>query len=152
MRAGRACGPDSSAFTSTDENLNKAHVRYLESKPIALAEAANLWELENSAAPGEPPLSEADRAAADWFLDEMLLIYPILGVAAFEAASTEAPAPDAAGSDALSSEAQRLVVARPRTASWRAWLATALGRPKSHPSTPTRGAAPGAPCTRGACR
>ena len=90
------------AFTSTDENLNKAHVRYLESKLIGLAKAANQWELENSATPGEPPLSEADRADADWFLDEMLVIYPILGVDAFEAASTEAPAPDAAGDLTLS--------------------------------------------------
>jgi hypothetical protein len=40
------------AFTSTDENLNKAHVRYLESKLIALAKAANQWQLENSAIPG----------------------------------------------------------------------------------------------------
>jgi hypothetical protein len=84
------------AFTSTDENLNKAHVRYLESKLIALAKAANQWQLENTANPGEPPLSEPDRADADWFLDEMLVIYPILGVDAFEAASAEAPAPDAA--------------------------------------------------------
>ena len=84
------------AFTSTDENLNKAHVRYLESKLIALAKTANQWQLENTAIPGAPPLSEADRADADWFLDEMLIIYPILGVDAFESAATEAPAPDAA--------------------------------------------------------
>jgi hypothetical protein len=63
---------------------------------IALAKAANQWQLDNSAIPGEPPLSEADRADADWFLDEMLLIYPILGVDAFESAAAETPAPDAA--------------------------------------------------------
>lgn len=90
------------AFTSTDENLNKAHVRYLESKLIALAKAANQWGLENSATPGEPPLSEADRADAEWFLDEMLVIYPILGVDAFESASAEAAAPDAAADLTLS--------------------------------------------------
>ena len=40
------------AFTSTDENLNKAHVRYLESRLVALAKAANQWEIENQCRPG----------------------------------------------------------------------------------------------------
>jgi hypothetical protein len=84
------------AFTSTDENLNKAHVRYLESRLVALAKAANQWEVENHAVPAEPPLSEADRADANWFLDEMLVIYPILGVDAFESAAEERPAAEAA--------------------------------------------------------
>jgi len=80
------------AFTSTDESLNKAFVRYLEARLIALAKAANQWELDNGSAPAEPPLSEADRADAEWFLAEMLVIYPLLGVDAFEAAATDEPA------------------------------------------------------------
>lgn len=75
------------AFSSTDGNLNKAHVRYLEFRLIALAKEANQWEVGNSAVPAKPPLSEADRADADWFLSEMLIIFPILGVDAFEAAT-----------------------------------------------------------------
>ena len=47
------------AFTSTDENLNKAHVRYLESRLVTLAKSANQWEIENHAIPAEPPLSSA---------------------------------------------------------------------------------------------
>ena len=78
------------AFTSTDENLNKAHVRYLEHRLVALAKAAKQWEVDNQAIPVEPPLSEADRADAEWFLREMLVIYPILGVDAFESAADEA--------------------------------------------------------------
>lgn len=78
------------AFTSTDENLNKAHIRYLESKLVALARRANQWEIDNSTDPAEPSLSEADRADAEWFLREMLVIYPILGVDAFESAAREA--------------------------------------------------------------
>ncbi|MGB3633162.1 MAG: GIY-YIG nuclease family protein [Rubrobacteraceae bacterium] len=79
------------AFTSTDQNLNKAHVRYLESRLVALAKSANQWEIENRNIPAEPSLSEADRADADWFLDEMLVIYPILGIDAFESAAAENP-------------------------------------------------------------
>lgn len=77
------------AFTSSDESLNKAVVRYLESRLIQLAKAANQWELDNGSAPPLPPLSEADRADAEWFLSEMLLIYPLLGIDAFESAADE---------------------------------------------------------------
>ena len=87
------------AFTSTDKNLNKAHVRYLESQLVKLAKSANQWEIENNATPAVPPLSEADRADSNWFLDEMLVIYPILSIDAFEAASAESPA--AEGSEHL---------------------------------------------------
>jgi hypothetical protein len=80
------------AFTSTDENLNKAHVRYLESRLLVRAKSANQWALDNTAAPNEPPLSEADRADAEWFPAEMLVIYPILGIDAFDIAAQE-PAP-----------------------------------------------------------
>jgi len=99
------------AFTSTDENLNKAHVRYLESRLLARAKTANQWALDNTAAPNEPPLSEAARADADWFLAEMLVIYPILGIDAFEIAAHE-PAPrDDAGDFVLE---QRGAAARGR--------------------------------------
>ena len=84
------------AFTSADHNLNKAHVRYLEYRLLNLARTANQWTVENTAAPTEPPLSEADRADADWFLGEMLLIYPTLGIDAFESAASETPPPGGA--------------------------------------------------------
>jgi hypothetical protein len=91
------------AFTSSDGNLNKAHVRYLEARLIGLARQANQWEVENSVAPGLPPLSEADRADAEGFLAEALLVYPILGVDAFEPASAERPVDDA-GDDLILDE------------------------------------------------
>ena len=74
------------AFSSSDESLNKAHVRYLESRLVALAKEANQWQVDNGNTPAEPPLSEADRAHADWFLQEMLVLYAVLGVDAFEVA------------------------------------------------------------------
>ncbi len=77
------------AFSSTNEGLNKALARYLEARLIGLAKEANQWEVENSTQPTLPPLSEADRADAEWFLAEMLVIFPLLGVDAFEPASAE---------------------------------------------------------------
>jgi len=71
------------AFTSKDENLNKAHVRFLEARLVALGLAAKRAKLENGNAPTTPALSEYDRAEAETFLDEMLVIYPLLGIDAF---------------------------------------------------------------------
>ncbi len=72
------------AFTSKDANLNKAHVRYLEARLIGLAGKAKRADLENGTAPPMPHLSEPDQAEIEAFLDEMLVILPILGITAFE--------------------------------------------------------------------
>jgi hypothetical protein len=79
-------------FVSRDTTLNKAHVQYLESRLIELAQRARRADLENGNAPRIPFLSEADRADADAFLDDMLIIYPILGVTAFERHAAPLPA------------------------------------------------------------
>lgn len=71
-------------FFSKDTNLNKAHVQYLESRLIDIASKARRATMENGNAPRVPSLSEADRADAESFLDDMLLLYPVLGVSAFE--------------------------------------------------------------------
>ena len=71
------------AFTSKDENLNKAHVRFLESRLVALGHEAKRAALENGNVPAAPSLSESDRAEAETFLEEMLVIYPLLGIDAF---------------------------------------------------------------------
>ncbi len=71
------------AFTSKDENLNKAHVKFLESRLVTLGLAAKRAKLENGNAPAIPALSEYDRAEAETFLEEMLVIYPLLGIDAF---------------------------------------------------------------------
>ena len=73
-------------FTAKDSNLNKAHVRYLESRLLSIATEANRAELENRGASTLPSLSEADRADMEAFLADMLMIYPILGLNAFERA------------------------------------------------------------------
>lgn len=74
------------AFTSKDENLNKAHVQQLEARLIALAAQAKRCTLNNGNVPQLPSLSEADAADADGFLAEMLLCLPVLGLAVFSSA------------------------------------------------------------------
>ncbi len=82
-------------FVSRHDALNKAHVHYLESQLVTLAKQSRRADLTNGNTPGAPFLSEADRADADAFLDDMLIIYPILGVSAFERHNTLPPPQDA---------------------------------------------------------
>jgi hypothetical protein len=71
-------------FTSFGQSLNKATIRHLEASLLRLAGEAGRAELDNGNIPGLPPLSEPDRADADSFLADMLVIFPILGINAFE--------------------------------------------------------------------
>jgi hypothetical protein len=66
--------------TSKDANLTKAHGRYLESKLIALATSAGRVTVENSTAPGVPALPEADASDMDYFVAQLQIVLPVLGV------------------------------------------------------------------------
>jgi len=71
------------AFTSKDENLNKAHVQYIESRLHSLASAAKRCVLDNGNAPQLPSMSESDAADAEGYLSEMLLCFPVIGLHVF---------------------------------------------------------------------
>lgn len=71
-------------FTSFGQVLNKATIRYLEARLLKLAADAGRCELDNGNIPGLPPLSEPDTADAHSFLEDMLVIFPILGLNVFE--------------------------------------------------------------------
>ena len=73
-------------FTSKDQNLNKAHVQYLEARLVELAAAAKRAELDNGNVPQRPALSEADIADAEAFIEDLLLCLPVVGVNLFEKA------------------------------------------------------------------
>lgn len=75
------------AFTSKDENLNKAHVQFIESRLINLAAKAKRCFLDNGNTPALPSMSEADAAEAEGFLADMLLCFPVLGLSVFSAAA-----------------------------------------------------------------
>lgn len=70
-------------FTSKDENLNKAHVQYLEARLVELARQSKRSILDNGNVPVLPSMSEADAADAEGFLAEMLLCFPVLGLPVF---------------------------------------------------------------------
>ena len=65
-------------FVSKDENLTKAHIKYLEGKIIELAKVADRFELENTHSSGSH-LPESDAADMDVFLSKVEQLLPVLG-------------------------------------------------------------------------
>lgn len=65
-------------FVSKDENLTKAHVRYLESRLLAEAAEVNRFTLEQNQAAGSK-LPESDREDMEVFLARIRQLLPVLG-------------------------------------------------------------------------
>ncbi|MCC7505735.1 MAG: GIY-YIG nuclease family protein, partial [Saprospiraceae bacterium] len=73
-------------FITKDENLNKAHVKYLESVFIDIAKNSRRATLHNGSNPEPIKLSELEGADMTNMRDQILVLLPILGVSAFEVA------------------------------------------------------------------
>ena len=65
-------------FVSKDENLTKAHVRYLESRLLAEATLVKRFQLEQNQAGGSK-LPESDREDMEVFLSRIRQLLPVLG-------------------------------------------------------------------------
>lgn len=66
------------AFISKDEMLTKSHIKYLESRVIALAKEAKTAEIDNSVQPDLTSLPEADVSDMEYFLEQIKLILPVV--------------------------------------------------------------------------
>jgi hypothetical protein len=74
------------AFVTKTSNsgFNRAHITWLEHMLIMRAAKAGRSHLDNGNTPGEPTLSEADKADTKLFLKEILQVLPLVGLRAFE--------------------------------------------------------------------
>lgn len=70
--------------TSKDENLTKAHVKYLESRMVEIAQAVDRVRVANSNTPPRPALPRSDRDVLEEFLDQTKLLLGSLGFVALE--------------------------------------------------------------------
>jgi hypothetical protein len=71
-------------FISKDENLNKAHIKYLENRLHELAKTANRYRVDNSIVPTQSSISESDRAEMEEFISYIKLLVNTLGHKAFD--------------------------------------------------------------------
>lgn len=72
-------------FISKDNNLNKAHIKYLESRLYELAKEAERYSIENSTKPTKSNISEPDQAEMEEFIDNLMLLVNTLGHKIFDA-------------------------------------------------------------------
>lgn len=78
-------------FVSKDDNLTKAHVRYIEARLIALAKTAKRSVVTNGTAPNEQGmLPEPDQVEMDEFIAQARLLLGALGYDIFEPLKTPA--------------------------------------------------------------
>jgi hypothetical protein len=71
-------------FISKDENLNKAHVKYLEAKLYEMAIAAKRYIITNSTKPTCPSISEPEQAIMTEFISNLRLLINTLGYKVLE--------------------------------------------------------------------
>lgn len=71
-------------FISKDDNLNKAHVKYLENRLHEIAKSANRYKVDNSIVPTQSSISESDRVEMEEFIEYIKLLVNTLGHKVFE--------------------------------------------------------------------
>lgn len=71
-------------FISKDDNLNKAHIKYLENRLHEIAFTANRYDLINTQKPTQSCISESDKAEMEEFLSNILTLISTLGYNTFE--------------------------------------------------------------------
>jgi hypothetical protein len=85
-------------FTSKDDNLTKAHVKFLESQIVRLIRAVDRVKLLNGNTPPCPALPRSDRVAMDEFLESARLLMVALGFFALHPLSAHIKTSDSSGS------------------------------------------------------
>ncbi len=75
---------ESVVFISKDENLNKAHIKYLESRLYEIASNANRYDLQNGNTPTKSSISEADQAEMEEFIEYIKMLINTMGFKVFE--------------------------------------------------------------------
>lgn len=75
---------ESVVFISKDENLNKAHIKYLESRLYEIAFSASRYEVQNGNTPTKSSISESDQAEMEEFIEYIKMLINTLGFKVFE--------------------------------------------------------------------
>lgn len=71
-------------FISKDENLNKAHVKYLENRLHEIAISSKRYKVENSITPTQSSISESDRVEMEEFIENIKMLVNTLGHKVFD--------------------------------------------------------------------
>lgn len=78
-------------LTSKDANVTKAHARYLEARLIGAASAAKRATVVNGTAPVPIHLPEADISDMEYYLSQVHIVLPVLGITEFRPTRSVTP-------------------------------------------------------------
>jgi len=71
-------------FVSKDENLNKAHIKYMEHRLYQIATMASRYKIDNVTTPAQTAISESDRADMEEFISNIRMLVNTLGHKLFD--------------------------------------------------------------------
>jgi len=71
-------------FISKDDNLNKAHIKYLENRLHEIANSAKRYKLVNSIIPTQSSISESEKAEMEEFIENIKMLVNTLGHKVFD--------------------------------------------------------------------
>jgi len=77
------------AFISKDNNLTKAHIKYLESRCLEIAKSVSRCVLQNTSESALPNLSESDISEMEEYLDNLKVLLASLGYPILQEAMTK---------------------------------------------------------------
>jgi len=101
-------------ITSAANNLHKAHVKYLESRLVEMAQATKRMPLENGNAPSRSSLSEAATANMEEFLETLMMVLPAIQVDMFVNKARQVQAETPAQNPQSSQSAIEFEISNPR--------------------------------------
>lgn len=71
-------------FVSKDDNLNKAHIKYLENRLYEIAISVKRYKIENNMIPAQSSISESDKSEMEEYLENIKILVNALGHKLFE--------------------------------------------------------------------
>jgi hypothetical protein len=71
-------------FISKDDNLNKAHIKFIENRLFEIAKNVNRYSIDNTTVPTLSSISESDRAEMEEYIDNVKILVNTLGHKLFE--------------------------------------------------------------------
>lgn len=71
-------------FVSKDDNLNKAHIKYLENRLYEIAKYVKRYKIENTVIPTQSSISESDKSEMEEYLENIKILVNALGHKLFE--------------------------------------------------------------------
>jgi Domain of unknown function (DUF4357) len=71
-------------FVSKDDNLNKAHIKYLENRLHEIATTVKRYKIENTIIPTQSSISESDKSEMEEYLENIKILVNALGHKLFE--------------------------------------------------------------------